>query len=147
MNRILRKFVFPALRCLAVCVMLASFGLTTLASAMGFEQVPNLKKPVIEPPSSPLDQIGAAASTGDAGKMSPKQKQTNGWEISVIASGTSRADNDSGRYNKSHVWDVASFEVSSPRSSFTPVVSTVALSSPKLAHTCTLVGARPSGTM
>jgi hypothetical protein len=148
MTRLIHNTVLPGLRCLVISVMVVTFGLSTLGSAMGFEQAVRPQKPQVEPTAAACDLIGALQAAGDAaGKMTPKQKPTSGPEISVIAPVMTKADNDSSRYNRNFTSDCASHQVNPYRTLHHTILPSLALTSPNLARTSTLVGARPSGTM
>jgi hypothetical protein len=147
MKRIIHNTVLPGLRCLVISLMVITFGLSTLGSAMGFEQVPAPKKPQIEPAAA-CELIGAVPTSGDAsGKMTPKQKPTSGREISVIAPVMTKADNDSSRFNRIFTSDCTSHQINPYRILHSTILPSLAMTAPSLAHTSTLVGARPSGTM
>jgi hypothetical protein len=147
MKGFVHKTLLPGLRCLVIVCMLMTFGLSTWAAAMGFEQVLQTRKAQIEPAATALDQIGAAQSAGDAGKMTPKPKSTAGREITVIASVGPRVDSDGGRFNRYFTCDCTTHQVNPYRSQYATILPSLALTAPALAQSCTLVGARPSGTM
>lgn len=147
MKRFAQKLLLPGLRCLLVGYMLAAFVISTVGSAMGLEPVVHSKKAQIEPTVSAEPTLGASSAEIAAGKMTPKSKPSSGPYLSLVATNVSKTDDESNRFSRQITSDLTCPHII--RYHFLPrqISPSLAICSPVRAHTCTLVGSRPSGTM
>jgi hypothetical protein len=147
MKRRITRFIPLGFRCLIVLIAISAVGFSALGSALGFSQIPQPKKAEAQVVPA-CEQLKAAQAPSDlSGAMTPKPKPYSGPVISVVAPIMTKTEASSGKLSR-NLNAVCAFHYVYPLNSLHRASqASLSVASPILAHSRTLVGSRPSGTM
>jgi hypothetical protein len=147
MKRLFIRIAPTGFRCLVIAFVMAAFGFTMFGAAMGVNAMASPRKAEVRALPD-CEQLTAQQPPEEvSGAMTPKQKPQSAPEISVVAPVIAKTDSDSGRFNRTFTSDCTYHQISLFRTTVNTICATLSVASPQRAHSGTLLGSRPSGTM